>query len=676
MKQEAHQKITSSHLKRNVYLYIRQSTVRQVYENQESTQRQYALRERAIALGWMMEQVIVIDEDLGQSGHSSTNRKGFQRLVAEVGMGKAGIVMGLEVSRLARNSADWHRLLEICALTNTLLLDEDGLYDPKHFNDRLVLGLKGTMSEAELHILKARLRGGVLNKAQRGELRTPLPVGFVYNAKGEVVFDPDKQVQEAIHLFFRTFRRTGSAHATVKTFQQQGILFPRRIKKGARKGDLVWGAFYHFRALQILHNPRYAGAFFFGRTHIRKKVDGTSVVDRVPKEEWEALFPGAHEGYISWEDYEENQRLLAELAQAHGKDRRKSPPGDGPALLQGLVMCGICGARMTVAYASIRGERCAPVYRCQKEGIQRGISPCQVIGGSKIDEAVGTILLQSFTHATLDIAWQVQQELQSRYEETNRLRKRQVERARYEAELARRRYMQVDPENRLVADTLEAEWNDRLRAVSEAQENYERQCQADRLPMNDRQREEILALASDFPRLWKDPHIPPRERKRMIRLLIEDVTLIRKKKITVHIRFKGGQTKTITLPLPESAVTLFKTKPEVIEMIDQLHNEYDDKQIATILNQKGMCPGRGEVFKANMIASIRHKYGIKSRYDRLREQGMLTRNEIAGQLGIAPWNVRALRENGQIKAHAYSHGKFLYEPLPEKLTTKRSKKTK
>jgi len=238
MKQEEHQKVTSSHLKRNVYLYIRQSTVRQVYENTESTQRQYALRDRAIAFGWAFDQVISIDEDLGRSGASSSNRQGFQRLVAEVGMGKAGLVMGLEVSRLARNSADWHRLLEICALTETLLLDEDGLYDPKHFNDRLVLGLKGTMSEAELHIQRARLQGGILNKANRGELQCPLPVGFVYDGKGQVAFDPDRQVQETIHRFFRTFRQTGSAHAAVKSFHQQGILFPRRLRKDRRKG--IW----------------------------------------------------------------------------------------------------------------------------------------------------------------------------------------------------------------------------------------------------------------------------------------------------------------------------------------------------------------------------------------------------------------------------------------------------
>jgi len=385
----------------------------------------------------------------------------------------------------------------------------------------------------------------------------------------------------------------------------------------------------------------------------------------MPKEEWHALFPGSHEGYISWEDYEENQRLLTEQAQAHGAERRKSPPREGPALLQGVVMCGVCGRRMTVAYETISGGGCSPVYRCQREGIKRGRPPCQVIGGSPIDEAVGKTLLESFTPATLDMALQVQHELQSRYEETDRLRKRQVERAQYEADLARRRYMQVDPDNRLVADTLEAEWNDKLRAFAEAQDRYEKQSKADRITMDDRQREQILALAKDFPRLWSDPHIPQWERKRMIRLLIDNVTLIRKKEITVHIRFKCGQTETLRLPLPESAVTLFKTKPEVVKAVDQLLDEHTHQQIAEILNRQGLNPGRGKSFTTNMIAWIQSAYGLKSRYNRLREQGLLSRKEIADRLGIQPWTVRTLLDRGVLKAHAYSNHKYLYE-LPRK----------
>jgi DNA invertase Pin-like site-specific DNA recombinase len=379
MRAAAHQKVHAGHLKRNAYLYVRQSTIRQVFENAESTKRQYALRQQAITLGWQTEQIIVIDSDLGQSGASAIDREGFQRLVAEVGMGKAGIVLGLEVSRLARNSTDWHRLLEICALTDTLILDEDGVYDPAHFNDRLLLGLKGTMSEAELHVIKARLQGGILNKARRGELPCSLPVGFVYNALNQTVIDPDKQVQESIRFFFETFQRTGSAIATLKTFQKQGLLFPRRLKKGPRKGDLLWAELTHSRALQVLHNPRYAGAFVYGRTRTRKQADGRDTILKCAREQW-ILVPGMHAGYISWEQYEEHQRRLRENAQAHGHDRRKSPPREGPALLQGLVLCGICGHRMSVRYHN-RGTRPVPDYVCQKDGIEHGRPRCQSING-------------------------------------------------------------------------------------------------------------------------------------------------------------------------------------------------------------------------------------------------------------------------------------------------------
>jgi DNA invertase Pin-like site-specific DNA recombinase len=270
----AHQKVNAGHLKRNAYLYVRQSTLRQVFENTESTKRQYGLRQHAVALGWPVERIIVIDSDLGQSGASAVDREGFQKLVTEVSLGKAGIVLGLEVSRLARNSTDWHRLLEICALADTLILDEDGVYDPSHFNDRLLLGLKGTMSEAELHVLRARLQGGILNKARRGELQCPLPVGLVYNVNNEPVLDADKQVQESLRFFFETFRRTTSACAVVKAFREKKLLFPRRLKNGPNKGDLVWAELSHSRALHVLHNPRYAGAFVYGRSRTRNHPKG------------------------------------------------------------------------------------------------------------------------------------------------------------------------------------------------------------------------------------------------------------------------------------------------------------------------------------------------------------------------------------------------------------------
>jgi DNA invertase Pin-like site-specific DNA recombinase len=659
---DGHHKVTPRHLRRNAYLYIRQSTLRQVFENTESTARQYALRQRAVALGWSQDQVIVIDSDQGQSGASAAGREGFQRLVADVGLGRAGLVMGLEVSRLARNSTDWHRLLEICALSDTLILDEDGLYDPAHFNDRLLLGLKGTMSEAELHVLRARLRGGILNKARRGELESPLPIGFVYSVDGRVVLDPDQQVQGTLRLFFETFRRTGSAMATVKAFRHQRLKFPRRARSGPRGGEVLWDELEHARALEVLHNPRYAGAFFFGRTRQRRGPAGAGRFETLPRDEWIALVPGAHAGYIAWDEYEENQRRLRENSQAQGAERRKSPPREGPALLQGLVLCGVCGERMTVRYHQGHG-RLWPDYVCQKNAIRHAQPLCQVLAGAPIDDAVGRLLVEAVTPMALEVALGVQQELQVRWEETDRLRRQQVERARYDAELARRRYMQVDPDNRLVADELEAEWNRRLRALTDAHEEYERQQHADRAALDEEQRRRILALATDFPRLWQAPGTPDRERKRMVRLLLEDVTLIKGTPMTVHVRFRGGATKTLTLPPPLPAWALRKTSPEVVAEVDRLLGDYTEEQIARLLTERGFRSGTGKPVNPMMVSRVRQRYGLRPRYQRLRERGLLTMAEIARMFGICRATVKVWRRAGLLRAHPYDDKpQYLFEP--------------
>ena len=391
---QANSKVTPQHLQRLAYLYIRQSTLRQVVENTESTKRQYALRQQAIALGWSEESIVVIDCDQAQSGATAGPRDGFQRLVAEVGLGKAGIVMGLEVSRLARNCADWHALMEICALTGSLILDQDGLYDPSHFNDRLVLGLKATMSEAELHILKARLRGGILSKAQRGELKMLLPIGLVYDLADRVGLDPDQQIQQALRLFFSTFARTGSATATVRYFRQQDLLFPRRVRVGPRRGQVVWGPLLHSRALQALHNPRYSGTFAFGRIRCVKDSQGHVVHHKLPRAQWPIVIPDIHPGYLTFKQYEANLERLRANAQANGADRRNGPPREGPALLQGLAICGRCGERMTVRYHSRHGQL-LPDYLCQRAGIEKAAPICQHIPGSTIDQAIGQLLLET-----------------------------------------------------------------------------------------------------------------------------------------------------------------------------------------------------------------------------------------------------------------------------------------
>jgi DNA invertase Pin-like site-specific DNA recombinase len=656
-------KVTPRHLRRNAYLYVRQSTLRQVLENTESTKRQYALRERAIALGWPREQIITIDTDQGHSAASATDREGFQRLVAEVGLGRAGIVLGLEVSRLARSSTDWHRLLEICALTETLILDEDGIYDPSHFNDRLLLGLKGTMSEAELHVLRARLRGGILSKARRGELQSPLPVGLVYAPDGRVVLDPDRQVQDTLRLFFETYRRTGSAWATVKYFRRQELLFPRRLRTGPRKGELIFAPLLHSRARQVLQNPRYAGAFAFGRTRMRKRAHGALFTERLPREEWISLIPEAHEGYLSWSAYEENVRRLRENAQAYGQDRRRSPPREGPALLQGLVLCGHCGERMTVRYHSRRGRE-IPDYLCQRGLIQKGEPICQRIPGAEVDERVGALLVESVTPLALEVSLAVQDEVRARAEELDRVRRTQVERARYEAELAERRYRRVDPDHRLVADALEADWNDKLRALTDAEETYAREKAADDLELDEARRAEILSLASDFPRLWSAPETEAREKKRMARLLLEDVTLLRcGEELRVQIRFRGGATRMLRLGRPRRAWEERQTAPEVVQEIDRLLEEHTEGEIARLLNEQGLASGEGLPFHRLLVAGIRRRYQLRTRYERLRQRGLLDLREMAAELGIDPCTIKLWSAAGLLKAHAFNDkNECLYEP--------------
>jgi len=658
----AESKVAPHHLTRAAYLYVRQSSLRQVFENTESTQRQYALRRRALTLGWSEEQIVVIDHDQGQSGASSTEREGFQRLVAEVGLGQAGIVMGLEVSRLARNCADWHRLLEICALSHTLILDEDGLYDPAHYNDRLLLGLKGTMSEAELHVLKARLVGGLLNKAQRAELKIPLPIGLVYDEDQRVILDPDRQVQHSLRTFFASFERMGSAWATVQYFNREGLKFPLHGQAGS--GEVTWQQLTYGIALDTLHNPRYAGAFCFGRTRTWKDATGKIHCQELPREQWRFLQKEIHPGYLSWDQYLANQAHLLENHQGHG-ETKSGPPREGPALLQGMVICGQCGRGMTVRYHHRHG-RCTPDYVCQRQCIEYGEAVCACIPGGGIDEAVGALLVQSVTPLALEVALNVQSQIQQRLEEARRLRQQQVQRAQYEADRARLRYMRVDPNHRLVADTLEAQWNEKLRLLAQTREECEKQDRRDTAQMSEEQKEQIRALASDLPKLWRDPQTGDRERKRIARLLLEDVTLRREpetRQAVVQLRFKGGATRELRLPLPQPSWALRQTKPEVVAAIDRLLDTHTEKQIAAQLNQQGWCSGSGFPFSLRMINRLRRDYHLKSRYERLREKGLLNVREVAQIIGATVWAVHYWRHAGVLTGQRFDEKEqYLYEP--------------
>jgi DNA invertase Pin-like site-specific DNA recombinase len=611
------------------------------------------------------------------SGSSSSTRTSGARAPTLIGRAsrgwsprsvsaRSGVVLGLEVSRLARSSTDWHRLLEICALTDTLICDEDGLYDPGHFNDRLLLGLKGTMSEAELHVLRARLLGGQRAKASRGELEMRQPGGLVTDPAGRVVLDPDAAVVAAVRTFFSTFRRTGSATATVRAFREQGLLFPRRLASGPHAGEVAWGPLLHHRALRLLKNPRYTGAFVYGRTRTKRAVTGTESRIRLPREEWHTLLLDRNPGYITWDEYEANLRRLAENAQANGAERRAGPPREGPALLQGMVVCGRCGERMGVRYSMVRGAP-VPEYHCQREAIEHAKPLCARIGGGPIDRAIGDLLVETVSPLALAAALEVEAELAARSAEADGLRRTQVERARYEADLAQRRYLRVDPDNRLVADSLEADWNAKLRALADAQEVYERARERDRSLVDPAERARILALATDFGGLWADPVTPQRERKRMVRLLIEDVTLLRANEIVAQVRFRGGAVRTLRLPLPVPAPELRRTDPAVVAELDRLLDEHTDAQAAELLNAAGLKPGVAPRFTAAIVVHLRRKYRLADRFTRLRARGLLTLPEICELLGAHPSTVKDWAREGRVPSVLVAdNGRRLF-PAPAEL---------
>jgi len=575
--------INEQHLSKTAYVYVRQSTMAQVRHHQESTERQYALREKAQQLGWSNSTVQILDRDLGRSGAQATGREDFKTLVAEVSMGQVGAVFALEVSRLARSNADWQRLLELCALTDTLVIDEDGCYNPADFNDGLLLGLKGSFSEAELHVLKARLRGGILNKVRRGEYRCPLPTGFVYDEAGNVTLDPDAQIRDTINHFFETFVRVGSACQTVKVFRKEGLSFPSRRSGSAVTVFLPLTA---WTAMRVLSNPRYAGVYVYGRSRYRRTVDGKTEIRRKhDSADWLACIPDAHPGYITWEQYQQNLKRLADNGRGY-ELARGSPPREGSALLQGRAVCGRCGSHLRVTYRSARGKQEAR-YVCDRGHGDLGERNCQSIAGPPVDEAIGALIAERMTPAAVELALEIRREIEARQQEADQLRCRAVERAQFEADLAQRRFMLVDPSNRLVADTLEAEWNDKLRALVQVREEREHARQQDQLLLDDALRQRLVTMTTDFKKLWNDPTTPNRERKRLLAYIIEDATLIKlpaEGMTRIHVRFKGGKTEMLTALNPKSAVQQITTPPMIVQLVDKLLDDHVYSEIADSLN--------------------------------------------------------------------------------------------
>ena len=656
-------KVTAAHLSRQALPCIRQSSLEQVLHDTESAIRQYDLRGKAISLGWAADQITVTGIDQGHSGASAADREGFRQLAAEVSLGRAAIVPGLECSRLARNSAGWHQLLELCGMTGTLICDEDGLYDPRNFNDRLPLGMKGQMPEAELHFIRARLRGGIISKARRGELITPLPAGLAYDAAGHVILDPDTAVRGALAHLPATFAATGSATACVKAFSTAGRSFPWRHRAGPRKGETGWKPLAHHVVPRILHNPRYAGAFTFGRHRDTKLPGGKLSRTLLPREEWISFIPAAHPGYITLDQYDANRAQLTASAAAHGRDRTAGPPREGPALLQGIITCRTCGLRMTVRYHQ-RHDQQVPTYVCQRDGISHGRRICQAVPGAGLDQQTGQLLIDTLTPLAIEAALTVQAELQHRADQAGALRAAHVERARYHAGLARRRYLAVDPANRLAAGTLEAGWNTAPRALSQAQDTCEQARKHDTGQLTDAQKTRIRQLVTDLPAIWNDPATPARERTRIARLLLTDITVTRTRDtITAHIRLPPGQHHTPTPPIPPNAAQLRKTPAAVVTAVDELLDHHTRAQIAGILSDRGPTSGEGRPFHRLIIRNIRDDYGLRSREQRLRDAGMLTLTQMASLLAVPAKTVKIWYHAGLITGHPCNDkGQRLYPP--------------
>lgn len=649
-------KITDRHLSRMACVYIRQSTVAQVRFNQESTERQYNLASKAQSLGWGSEQIRILDRDLGQSGARTTHREDFKSLVSDVAMGNVGAIFSLEASRLARSNQDWHRLLELCAITNTLVIDEDGCYDPAEFNDGLVLGMKGTFAQAELHIIRTRLHGGKLNKARKGELRFPLPVGFVYDEE-KIVLDPDQEVQGAVRTVFELFEKEGTAYAVVHRFHELGLRFPRRSYGGAWDGKLLWGRLTHSRVLGLLKNPSYAGRYVFGRYQSRKHIAPTgeiSTISRlVPQDQWRVTIPDHHPGYITWDRFLANCHRLA--TNQTNREVLGGPAREGHCLLQGMLVCGTCGRKLTPRYKGNGGLY--PTYQCNwqhREALVR--HACMTVPALPLDAAIAERLVAAVTPLTIELALKALTSLEERDQVIGAQWRRRIERARYEADLAERRYEAVDPANRLIAATLEQRWNDAMQRLAELEAelaSFERQTLR---TITADQKQQILQLASDFPRLWTAATTSARDRKRMLRMLVKDITVARgpePKQLRLQVRWQGGATETVQLHLPPSRAEAVRYPSEFVARIADLAKHHDDDEIAASLDREGLQSSTGKSFTASMISWIRFKHRIPGPS---RPTGTLSVAEVGQRYGVTHWVVYDWIEKGLVSAHRRKPG--------------------
>jgi DNA invertase Pin-like site-specific DNA recombinase len=653
-------KITEQHQSKPAYIYVRQSTLAQVRHHQESTERQYALRQKALELGWNTAAVRTLDRDLGISGAQTTGRTDFKTLVADVSMGQVGAVFALEVSRLARSNADWYRLLELCALTQTLVIDEDGCYDPADFNDGLLLGLKGTMAQAELHFLRARLLGGKLNKAKKGDLRFPLPVGFCHDDVGRIILDPDEEVRGAVALVFRLFRETGSAYGVVHQFTQRGLRFPKRAYGGAWNGKIIWGRLSHGRVLGMLRNPSYAGMYVFGRYQYRREISPEGEVRKrmqaVAMPAWRVSLKEHHEGYITWEEFLEHAEQM-EKNRTNGEETLlRGPAREGLALLQGLLLCGHCGRALTVRYTGNGGIY--PMYLCSwlhREGL--ATKDCMGFRCDLLDAVVSEQVLQALQPAELELALAAVRELESRDQAIMHQWQMRLERAEYEVALAERRYQEVDPSNRLVAGTLECRWNDALVHLEDLKKQATAFQRQEAHFITPEQKAKVLALAKDFPRLWHSPTTHAKDRKRMLRLVIKDITvekLAPQRQLSVHIRWHGGASTDLSVPLPPKAADKVRYPSTVVDRVRELAHNRLDAQIADQLNREGHVSAKGKPYAVSIIRWVRWRYHIPA--PALKKPEELTVQQLAEHFGVSEGVVYYWIEHGVIHARRLNGG--------------------
>jgi excisionase family DNA binding protein len=645
-------KIRAEHLHRPAFVYIRQSSLTQVRHHHESRRRQYDLQDHARHLGW--SQVIVIDDDLGKSGATAAGRPGFQRLVAEVSLGHAGAVVGLDVSRLARNNRDWYQLLDLCGLTNTLIIDGEGVYDPRQLNDRLLLGLKGTMSEAELGWIRQRAHEALLAKARRGALILGLPVGYVTTRDGRVEKHPDQRVQQALSLVFEQFAIAGSVRQALLWFRQERVTLPSLAREPGWGERVTWRLPVYNTILKILTNPCYAGAYAFGRTYTR-----TAVIDGRPhktrghrqaREHWIALLRDHHESYIPWEVYERNQQLIAHNAQMKGLMVRGAVRR-GPSLLPGLLRCGHCGRRLHVSYSGVRGY--VPRYSCRGAAINHGTDRCIAFGGLRVDEAIRREVLRVLTPGAIDAACRLADSGAQERAAVRHAVELELREARYEAERARRQYDAVEPEHRLVAATLERRWNAILAQVHELEERLtaltaeaERQIAPDRAV--------VLRLAEDFPRVWDHPSTDIRTRKRIVRLLIEEIVVKvlpgAREQIELTIHWKGGKHTQLVIARNRTGQHRRSTDRAVVDVVRDLARAQSDGDIARVLNRLGYRTGAGNTWTALRVLSLRRHHGIAAFERTSDRRGVLTIAEAASTLGVSAGTVRRLIQLGTLPA--------------------------